>query len=84
MLGVGEVHGVFVSCGLPDILGYPFLRFFDPEIFWRDRVMRITKGERVFNVPMDTNIAHYELVHPVYGEPAPNEAHTIISALNEA
>ena len=65
------------------ILGYPFLRFFDPEIYWRDRVMRITKGERVFNVPVDTSTPHHELVPPVYADPTPNEAHAIISALTE-
>ena len=25
-------------------LGYPFLRFFDPEIWWRERKMNISKG----------------------------------------
>ena len=47
-----------VPTDLRVILGYPFLRFSDPEIYWRDRVMRITKGERVFNVPMGTNTPH--------------------------
>ena len=46
--------------------------------------MRITKGERVFNVPTDTTTPHCELVPPVYVDhPAHNETHAIISALNE-
>ena len=46
--------------------------------------MRITKGERVFNVPMDTKTPHHELVPPVYADPEPDEVHTITTALNEA
>ena len=32
-----------VPTDLRVILGYPFLRFFDPEIWWRDRRMTIYK-----------------------------------------
>ena len=33
---------------------------------------------------IDTDKPHHELVPPVYADPAPTEAHTILSALNKA
>ena len=48
------------------ILGYPVLRFFDPEIWWRERIMFIRKGPVKYEIPIQLKpLPHSVLAPPV-------------------